>query len=55
MVDTFEFKEHKTCDIGTIGKTIKTYIVEQIMNEEVVDSSEEYSEDIGDGSNEEGS
>ena len=46
LVDTFEFKEHHPCEIGTIGKTIKSYIVEQIFNEEMMmgETSEEYSE-----------
>lgn len=48
--ETFEFKEHRDCEIGVIGKTIKSYIVEQIYNAQG-ESSEEFSED---GEQEEG-
>jgi len=53
VAETFEFTEHRSCEIGTIGKTIKSYKVEQIFNEGV-ESSEEYSEDGGDGDYEDG-
>lgn len=48
VAETFEFKEHHPCEIGVIGKTIKSYKVDQIFNE-VGESSEEYTEDGGDG------
>ena len=48
MAETFDFTEHRSCEIGTIGKTIKSYKVEQIFNE-AVESSEDYSEDGVDG------
>jgi len=51
VADAFEFEEHRPCEIGTIGKTIKSYKVEQIMNE-VGESSEEYSD--GEGEYEDG-
>ena len=44
VAETFEFMEHRPCEIGTIGKTIKSYKVEQTFNE-VGESSEEYSEE----------
>ena len=44
VAESFEFKEHRPCEIGVIGKTIKSYKVEQILNE-VGESSEEYTED----------
>jgi class 3 adenylate cyclase len=31
--NTLDFTEHNTCEIGTIGKTIKTFIVKQIFND----------------------
>ena len=47
VVDTFEFTDHHPCEIGTIGKTIKSYKVEQIFNDEMMgETSEEYSEDV---------
>ena len=48
VAESFSFTEHRPCDIETIGKTIKSYKVEQIFNE-VGDSSEEYSEGEGEG------
>ena len=45
--DNFGYTEHNPCEIGTIGKTIKSYIVHQIMNE-AVQSSEEISQEEGD-------
>ena len=53
VAETFEFTEHSSCEIGTIGKTIKSYKVEQIFNE-AVESSEDYSEDGADGDYEDG-
>lgn len=32
VAETFDFTEHRPCEIGTIGKTIKSYKVEQIFN-----------------------
>ena len=31
--NTFAFEEHNYCEIGTIGKRIKTYTVKQILND----------------------
>ena len=53
VAETFEFTEHRPCEIGTIGKTIKSYKVEQTFNE-VGESSDDYSEDGGDGEYEDG-
>ena len=53
VAETFEFTEHRPCEIGTIGKTIKSYKVEQIFNE-VGESSEEFSEGDGEGDYEDG-
>ena len=49
VLDTFEFTEHRPCEIGTIGKTIMSYKVEQIMKSQDGESSDEYSEDNVDG------
>ena len=49
VADTFSFKEHADCEIGTIGKTIKAYKVEQ-NQKSVQDSSEDYNDsDYEDG------
>ena len=53
VAETFEFKDHRPCEIGTIGKTIKSYKVDQIFNEEG-ESSEEFSEGDGDGDEDDG-
>ena len=53
MAETFDFTDHNVCEIGTIGKNIKSYKVEQIFNE-AGESSEEYSEDGGDNDYEDG-
>ena len=45
--DTFGYTEHRPCEIGTIGKTIKSYIVHQIVNE-AAQSSEEISNEESD-------
>lgn len=47
--DTFQFTEHTLCEIGTIGKTIKSYKVDQILRSQDEESSDEYSEDNVDG------
>ena len=49
VVDTFQFTEHAVCEIGTIGKSIKCYKVDQILRSKDGDSSDEYSEDNVDG------
>lgn len=53
VAETFDFTDHNLCEIGTIGKTLKSYKVEQVFNE-AGESSEEYSEDVGDGDYEDG-
>ena len=53
VAETFDFTDHNVCEIGTIGKNIKSYKVEQIFNE-AGESSEEYSEDGGDNDYEDG-
>ena len=51
MADAFNFESHRHCEIGTIGRTIKSYKVEQIQNE-AGESSEDFSD--GEGEYEDG-
>ena len=44
IAEIFDFKEHRSCSIDTIGKNIKSYIVSQNLNA-MGESSEDYSED----------
>ena len=50
VADAFTFSEHADCEIGTIGKTIKSYKVEQNQKSVQEDSSEDYNDsDYEDG------
>ena len=42
--EIFDFTDHRPCEINTIGKTIKSYIVSQNLNE-MGETSEDFSED----------
>lgn len=43
IVDTLDFTEHTSFEIGNIGKKIQSYLVEQIFMENSIGSSDEFS------------
>ena len=42
-MDTLDFTEHTTFEVGNIGKKIQSYLVEQIFMENSIGSSEDFS------------